>query len=75
MSDRKAYYELGKVTLPVLAEFVYTDASDLENQAKQYYAGDFLLEEEIFEYNFTPYNTSVVIENGKLVAMNKVYTP
>jgi hypothetical protein len=42
MSDMKAYYELGKVTLPVSTEFVYTDASDLEAEAKEYYAGDFL---------------------------------
>ena len=75
MSDRKAYNELGSVTLPVYDEFVYTDASDLDNEPKEYYAADFLLEEEIFEYNFTPYNTSVVIENGVIVAMMKAYTP
>ena len=75
MSDIKAYYEIGKATLPVSTEFVYTDASDLENEYVEYYAGDFLLEEEIFEYNFNPNNTSVVIEDGKIIAMKKVYTP
>lgn len=75
MSDIKAYYELGKVSLPVSTEFIYTDASDLDAEAIEYYPGDFLLEEEIFDYNFNPNNTSVVIENGTLVAMKKVYTP
>ena len=27
------------------------------------------------EYNFIPNNTSVVIENGTIVKMNKVYMP
>lgn len=75
MSDAKAYYELGKVILPVSTEFVYSDESDLDAQATEYYPGDFLLEEAIFEYNFTPDNTSVVIENGFVIAMKKVYTP
>ena len=75
MSDVKAYNELGTVTLPVSTEFVYTDESDLDAEAKEYYPGDFLLEEKIFEYNFTPNNTSIVIEDGVVVAMKKVYTP
>ena len=75
MSDVKAYNELGTVTLPVSTEFVYTDESDLDAEAKEYYPGDFLLEEKIFEYNFNPNNTSIVIEDGVVVAMKKVYTP
>ena len=75
MSDMKAYYELGKVTLPVSTEFVFTDASDIEAEAKEYYPGDFLMEEALFEYDFTPNNTSVVIEDGVVTSMKKVYTP
>lgn len=75
MSDAKAYYAIGEVSIPVSTEFIYTDASDLDAQAIEYYPGDFLLEEAIFEYNFTPYNTSVVIEDGVIIAMEKVYRP
>ena len=42
MSDVKSYYILGKATLPVADEFEYVDESDLDNGAKQYFAGDFL---------------------------------
>ena len=75
MSDVKAYYELGKVTLPVSDEFEYIDESNLDEEAKIYYAGDFLTDDAGIEYNFSPNNTSIAIENGSVVKMNKVYTP
>ena len=75
MNDIKAYYELGKVTLPVSNEFLYTDESDLDAEAKIYYSGDFLTNDEDIEYNFSPNNTSIVIESGTIIKMNKVYMP
>ena len=75
MSDVKAYYELGNVTLPVSDEFEYIDESDLESEPKCYYPGDFLTDKSEIEYNFIPYNTSIVIKNGKIIKMNKVYMP
>ena len=75
MNDVKAYYELGKVSLPVSDEFEYVDESDIEAEVKTYYPGDFLLEDSVFEYNFMPTNTSIVIENGTIIKMNKVYIP
>lgn len=75
MSDKKAYYELGEVTLPVLDEFEYADESDLDAEKKIFFAGDFLTEEAGIEYNFTPDNTSIVIENGFITKMTKVYIP
>ena len=75
MNDVKAYYELGKVTLPVSDEFEYIDESDLDAEAKQYFAGDFLTDDAGIEYNFSPNNTSIVIENGTVVKMTKVYMP
>lgn len=74
MSDVKSYYILGKATLPVADEFEYVDESDLDNGAKQYFAGDFLTESGI-EYNFIPHNTSIVIQNGTVIKMNKFYMP
>lgn len=75
MNDIKAYNELGKVTLPVSDEFEYIDESDLDAEAKTYYPGDFLTDDAGIEYNFSPNNTSIVIENGTIIKMNKVYMP
>ena len=75
MSDAKAYYELGKITLPVSEDFVYSDESDLDSDAKGYGFDDLISDEALFEYGFNPQNTSVVIENGMVLAMKKVYTP
>ena len=75
MNDIKAYYELGNITLPVSDEFKYIDESDLDAEAKIYYPGDFLTDDADIEYNFSPNNTSIVIENGAIIKMNKVYMP
>lgn len=75
MNDIKAYYELGSATLPVSDEFEYVDKSDLDKEAKTYFPGDFLTDDAGIEYNFTPNNTSIVIENGTIIKMNKTYMP
>ena len=72
-NDAKAYYELGKAELSVSDEFEYVDASNEE--AKTYHADDFLKEDSGIDYNFNPNNTSIVIENGTVIKMNKVYMP
>ena len=75
MNDIKAYYELGNVTLPVADEFEYVDESGLDKGAKKYSAKDFLKDDAGIEYNFSPNNTSIVIENGTIIKMNKTYMP
>ena len=75
MNDAKAYYALGEVTVPVSTEFAYYDASNPDAEAKRYYPGDFLVDTEGLEYHFVPSNTSVVIENGLVIEMNRVYIP
>ena len=75
MNDIKAYYELGKATLPVSVDFEYIDDSNPDDKAKKYFPGDFLTDDAGIEYNFTPNNTSIVIENGHITRMNKVYIP
>ena len=72
-SDFKNYYEIGEVTLPVSADFVYTDAIDLDNEAVTYNFSDLM--EGGLDYFFTPHNTKLVIEGGNVVAMERVYTP
>ena len=75
MNDIKVYYELGKVTLPVSDEFEYIDKSDLDTEAKISYPADFLTDDVDIEYSFSPNNTSIIIENGTIIKMNKVYMP
>ena len=75
MDDAKAYYELGEVTLPVSAEFEYLDQSELDAGIKTYYPGDFLGDDAEIEYDFSPYNTTILIENGIVTKMNKTYMP
>lgn len=75
MNDIKAYYELGEVTLPVSTEFIYTDSSDLDAGEVEYYPGDFLTDVAGIVYNFNPNSTSIIIENGEIIAMNKSFMP
>lgn len=72
-NDINNYYELGKVTLPVSEDFVLADESDINAGEKQYNADYFTSEDA--EYNFYPNNTSVEVENGIVVKMNKYYMP
>lgn len=71
LSDIKAYYELGEITLPIGEEFVYSDESDLDAEPLLYTAEDLLTEEDVF----TPHNTKVIIQNGYIVKMIKSYMP
>ena len=74
-SDVKSYYELGKVTLNVSAEFTYTDASDLDKDPVVYPVGEFLTAAEGIDYYFNPNNTTITIQDGVVVEMKRVYTP
>lgn len=75
MDDTKNYYELNEATIPVSTEFEYLDESAPDAEAKLYYPGDFLTDDAGIEYNFVPNNTSIVIEDGYIVKMTKVYMP
>ena len=74
-NDIKNYYELGEITLPVSDEFEYIDESDLDSEAKIYYPGDFLTDDAGILYNFKPSSTKIVIEDGVITKMVKVYNP
>lgn len=73
-SDHKSWYEVGKATIRVSADFVFTDSSDLDLGEVVYYPGSFLVG-EVSNYDFTPYNTTIRVENGQIVEMNRVYIP
>lgn len=74
-SDIKSYYAIGEITLPVSADFEYTDSSNLDQDPVVYLPGDFLTEGTGIDYHFVPDNTSIVIENGYITAMSRIYTP
>ncbi|MGN0706449.1 MAG: hypothetical protein ACI4JC_00400 [Faecalibacterium sp.] len=73
--DIRTWKELGTVILPVNEEFIFTDTADLEKGEEVWYAGDFLQPELEVRYGFTPYNTTITIQNGEVVAMTRVFTP
>ena len=73
-NDAKNWYEIGEATIRVSADFVYHDTSDLEAGEILYYPGSFLVG-EVTDYNLTPYNTTIRVENSQIVEMHRVYTP
>ena len=74
-SDAKSYYELGEVTIRVSADLRFYDNSDLDKGEVMYYPGDFLTDKAGIVYHFVPDNTSIVIEDGKIIEMYRRYIP
>lgn len=74
-NDHPYYLEVGFATVPVSQDFLFTDSSDLDAGTVTFYPGDFLVEDPGIRYPFHPYNTTITIENGEIIAMNRVYTP
>ena len=73
-SDAKSWYEVGEATIRVSVDFMYYDTSDLDKGVVFYYPGDFLIG-AVTDYNFTPYNTTIRVENGQIMEMHRVYIP
>ena len=74
-NDTKAYYPLGEATIRVSVDFKLYDNSDLEAGEKMFYPGDFLIDDAGIRYDFNANNTTIVIEDGQIMAMNRIYTP
>ena len=72
--DAKNWYEIGEATIRVSADFVGYDNADPEQGEIIIYPGDFLVD-AVTDYNFTPYNTTIRVEGGEIVEMNRRYTP
>ena len=73
-SDAKNWHEIGEATIRVSVDFMYYDTSDLGKGELLYYPGDFLIG-AVTDYNFTPHNTTIRVENGQIIEMHRVYTP
>ena len=74
-NDVKSYYALGEATIRVSADFEFVDSSDLDKGEVTYYPGDFLTSDAGIVYFFTPNNTSIVVEDGQIIQMTRIYTP
>jgi hypothetical protein len=66
---------LGEVTIRVSADLRFYDNSDLDKGEVMYYPGDFLTDKAGIVYHFVPDNTSIVIEDGKIIEMYRRYIP
>lgn len=73
--DAKHYYALGEITLPIDQNFVFTDSSDLDAPEKISYAGDFLTDMKSSTASFSPYSTTVTVENGFITSITQIYVP
>ena len=73
-SDVKNWYPIGEATIRVSVDFQYYDTSDPDRGEVLYYPGDFLIG-AVTDYHFTPYNTTIRVENGQIMEMFRVYTP
>ena len=73
-NDAKNWYEIGKATIRVSVDFLGTDNIDPELGEVILYPGSFLVG-EVTNYNFTPYNTTIRVEDGQVIEMTRIYTP
>lgn len=70
-----ASLEVGETTFRVSADMKFYDSSDPDKGEVVYYPGDFLTDDAGIEYHFEPNNTSIVIEDGVVIAMYRSYLP
>ena len=74
-SDVKYWNLLGENQFPVSENFVFTDSVDPEAGEVSYSAENLMDNLPGTEYGYQPQNTTVRIENGQVVAMERIYTP
>ena len=73
-NDAKNWYEVGTATIRVSADFEGSDLSDPDQGEVILYPGSFLVG-EVNDYNFTPYNTTIRVEEGQIVEMIRSFVP
>ena len=73
-NDVKNWYEIGNATIRVSVDFKFYDSSNLEQGEILFYPGSFLIG-EVTNYDFTPYNTTIRVENSQIIEMQRVYIP
>ena len=73
-NDAKNWYEVGEATIRVSVDFLGYDNADPEQGEVVIYPGDFLIG-EVENYDFTPYNTTIRVEEGQIVEMTRIFVP
>lgn len=73
-NDARSYTPVGELILPVADEFFFVDSSDLDKGPQTYYLDTFFVD-GLFGWYFFPSNTTVQLENGIAVSMERVYIP
>ena len=73
-NDHKNWYKVGEATIRVSTDLIFTDNADPELGEVIFYPGSFLIG-EVTNYDFTPYNTTVRVENGQIMEMHRRYIP
>ena len=63
------------MTLPLSAQFVYVDASDLDLGEAIWNLEEFEAMYAEIAFYFQPSSTSVVVENGMITSLTQVYVP
>ena len=74
MNDAKNWYEAGEAKIRVSVDFKFLDNRDPEQGEVLFYPGSFLIG-EVTNYDFTPYNTTIRVENGQIIEMDSIYIP
>lgn len=72
--DAKNWYEIGEATIRVSADFEGRDNYDPAEGETIIYPGSFLTG-EVTNYDFTPYNTTVRVEEGQIVELIRIANP
>ena len=72
--DAKNWYEVGEATIRVSVDFLGVDQSDPAQGDVILYPGSFLVN-EVENYDFTPYNTTIRVEEGQIIEMTRRYVP
>ena len=73
-NDAKNWYEIGEATIRVSVDFMGYDNADPDRGEVVLYPGDFLIG-EVRNYDFTPHNTTIRVEDGQIIELNRRYVP
>ena len=73
-NDTKDWYEIGEATIRVSVDFQGYDQADPELGEVIFFPGSFLVN-EVTNYDFTPWNTTIRVEDGQVVELYRMYTP
>lgn len=74
-SDVKSWMPVADAEFVVSETFVFHDSANLELDTVVYDAEDLVNGVPEFIFGYQPQNTTVRIENGQVVEMNRIYTP